>query len=625
MPDLLSIFKELYAMRHIAWRRRFFWPVALATACVVWLTIASTFVLVLPANSVISAALPLALAIAALLLGLGATVLLPHEKRWLGQVATLLANCDHAQAALVIESPPWLPGFAARAAQQLHRVRLHLLTTDWLAAYHAHMASDKTALLPNERSQLLMLKAKLFFEVGNFSGFATVMTDIESTPGADVPAQASFLLLQSFRDELAGQHVNAKARLEQMMELATQPIDRIQAYNNLARLEAMQGNHLNAQSYYEQAWATLASSPVPALYPVVLHNLMICYGMNHAHTKALSLLATYRQSVKPDNVAQVHDLLSDQLHLARQLGDRALLLDAYTRAQTELLPLLNPAQRFAVAVSELRMRQNDNVDFVAHFNRTIAQFDQQVGLTPAERFAVLSQIMAVCQQDNGAQLGPTATATWQKAAAALLTMEDQIAEQLRSVPPQLPALRDEWHQRQVELIKLKIASAQPAIPKPLVTALFSAIQERRQLWADKQNPARELDALVVMCDEYIAYRAALGPGFVNDYQSQAQAALNDADQLAQAKWPHPSLTQYAFGLAYFYWQIANRADLAAMWLTRFNQSGLSLAHSAAWLREQHAQLTVWVANHKLSSQLTSVHPSADINDWAGQGELSAVS
>lgn len=605
MPNLFDLYEKLYAMRHLAWRRRFFWPVALATVCVIWMTFAESLTLVLPANSTASAALPLALAALALLLGLSATVLLPHERRWLARIDTLLADCDHNQAALAIESPPLLAGFAARAAQQLYRVRLHLLTNDWLAAYQALMAADKSALLPTERTQLLMLKAKLLFDTGNFSGFAVVMADIESAQGTQAHAQAPLLLLQSFSDELAGHYAVAKVRLEQMLELATKPIDRIQAYNNLARLEAVQGNHLNAQSYYEQASTELASSPVPALYPVVLHNLMICYGLHHAHAKARGLLTTYRQAVKPDNVAQAHELLSDQIHLARQLGDRALLLDAYTRAQTELVPLLTTTQRFAMAVSELRMRLNDEVDFAAHFNNTVAQFDQQESLTPVERFYVLSQIIAVCKQDNGAQLGPAAMTTMQKSSTALLAMEDHVTDQLRSLPPQLPALRDEWHQRQVELIKLKITAAHPAIPKPLITALFAAIQERRQLWADKQNPARELDALVVLCDEYTACSSELGHEFAQAHSQQAQAALADANLLIRANWPHSSMTQYAFGLAYFYWQIANRADLAAEWLARFNNSGLSLAHSAGWLRQQHAQLTAWLENMqtKVASQV----------------------
>jgi hypothetical protein len=212
------------------------------------------------------------------------------------------------------------------------------------AAYQTLIAAEKTVLLPNERLRILLSKVQLLFNAGNYAAFGQLLA---ATPG-----------------------------------------ERIRGYN-----------HLNAQSYYEQAWAQLQATPVPALYPVVLHNLMISYGMQHAPTKALRLLATYRQAVKPDNVEQVQALLS---------------------------------------------------------------------------------------------------------------------------------------------------------------------------------------------------------------QHQAQAALQDADQIAQATWPHASMTQYAFGLAYFYWQVANRADLATTWLTRFNQSGQRLAHSAAWLRKQHAQLTAWLENN-LKNGATQPH------------------
>jgi len=593
MPDLIALLEKARPLWPFVRSRRFVWP---AILCVVGVLYGVLDIGGFVAAPLYNTMVPAIISLTALVLLANATIRLPHEKRWLARVENLLDASAHDKAAQSLSAPPPLMGFAARAAQQVVLVRLKIETGDLLAAYQALIAAEKTVLLPSERLPLRLSKAQLLFNAGNYAAFGQLLTVIDAAPPANGKPRIRYLLLQSLRCELAGSYAAAKSLIEEVIELAASPGERIRGYNNLARLEAMQGNHLNAQSYYEQAWAQLQASPVPALYPVVLHNLMLSYAMQHAHAKALSLLATYRQAVKPDNVAQVQELLSDQTHLARQLGDRALLLDAYTRAQTELVPLLSTAQRFAIAVSELRMRMNDGVDFAGHFNKTIAQFAQQTGLTPVERFNVLSQIMAVCQQDNGAQLGPAAMANWQKASAALLAMEDQIADQLRSVPPQLPTLRDKWHQRQVELIKLKIVSAHPPIPKPLVTALFVAIQERRQLWADKQNPVCALEALIVMCDEYIAYRAALGPAFVHDYQSQAQAALRDAGQIAQAKWPHPSMIQYAFGLAYFYWQIVNRAELAATWLTRFNQSGLSLAHSAAWLRQQHVQLTAWLAD-----------------------------
>jgi len=70
------------------------------------------------------------------------------------------------------------------------------------------------------------------------------------------------------------------------------------------------------------------------------------------------------------------------------------------------------------------------------------------------------------------------------------------------------------------------------------------------------NAGNYVEALVVLCDEYTAYSTALGHEFARAHLQPAQAALADADLLISTNWPDPSLTQYAFGVAYFYWQIA---------------------------------------------------------------------
>jgi hypothetical protein len=341
MTNLLTIVENAHALWEYLLSLRFFWPAILCVVGVLYevLDIGKFFT-----EPLYSAMVPASIILAALVLLASATVRLPHEKRWLMRAEKLLDACDFDQAAQLLTAPPPLLGFAARAARQAMLIRLKIETGDLRAAYQTLIAAEKTVLLPNERLRILLSKAQLLFNAGNYAAFGQLLA---ATPG-----------------------------------------ERIRGYN-----------HLNAQSYYEQAWAQLQATPVPALYPVVLHNLLISYGMQHAPTKALRLLATYRQAVKPDNVEQVQALLS---------------------------------------------------------------------------------------------------------------------------------------------------------------------------------------------------------------QHQAQAALQDADQIAQATWPHASMTQYAFGLAYFYWQVANRADLATTWLTRFNQSGQRLAHSAAWLRKQHAQLTAWLENN-LKNGATQPH------------------
>lgn len=591
MSDFLAVVEKIYALRFYCWSRRFFLPTVLFVVSVLYVSLDigqffsdPLYRILMPASTILTALV---------LLG-SATVQLPHEKRWLVRVEKLLDACAYDRASQLLMASPWLLGFAARVNQKIVLIRLKIDTGDLLAAYRILTATEQTVLLPNERLLVLLSKAQVMLHAGNYAAFDKLLAEIDATPPANGKARIRHLLLKSTRFELAGSYADAKLLIEEVTALAASHTERIIAYNNLARLEDIQGNQVNAQSYYEQAWKQLQASPVPALYPSVGHNLLIKYARNNDEAKALALLDIYRSAVSPDNAEQQHQLLNDQVHLARQLENRPLLLDAYHRTATTLFPLVGDAQRFALAVSELRTRLNDNVDFPGHFSKTIALFGLHRNLSPVERLHVLSEILDVCQQSVDVLPDSERLSAEEMAAKALLAMEDEVDSQLHTIPAQLLALRDDWLRYKVEILKLKINQSKPATPRDLVKQLFQLILERQNIWVDKQNPVRELGALIVLCDEYTAYSARLGSEFVKAYQSQAQVALADAARILQTKWPHPSVNQYAFGVAYFYWKIGDRADLAATWLTRFNQSGLGLAHSASWLRQQHAQLTAWL-------------------------------
>jgi len=598
MADLLAIFEKLYAVRAYVGSRRFFLPASLGLVAALYTALDVSKLFSLPPEGAIFFA---ATIVVVLLLLASAIYQLPHEKYWEQRIEKLLDECDYDKATQVLNTPPWLLGFAARAAQQEMRLRLKIKTGDLLGAYQVLVAAEKHVLLPQERLRILLSKAQLLLNAGNHAAFGKVLAEIDMAKPENGKLRIRHLLLQSMRCELAGLYPAAKNLLEEAIELSTLPAGRICAYNQLARLEDLQGNHTNAQSYYEQAWDLLQASPILALYPVVGHNLLIKYARSHDETKAMALLDAYRCAVTPDNAEQQQQLLNNQVHLARQLGRRELLLDSYDRTQTVLLPLLSEAQGFAVAVSELRMRLNDDVDFSGHFTKTVACFGLHKDLTTQERFHVLSEILVVCQQGCGALRGSDGIEAMRLAGGELLAMEGEIDAQLRGIPPQLPELRDDWHRRKVEILKLKISQSPPAIPRARVKQLFQLNGERRNIWADKQNPERELDALIVFCDEFIAFGTDLGPTFLSEYQGQAKSALADAGKIIEAQWPHPAMHQYALGIAYFYWKIAGRRDMAATWVDRFDSKGLGLAHYASWQREQHAQLKAWLNESRPAS------------------------
>lgn len=124
--------------------------------------------------------------------------------------------------------------------------------------------------------------------------------------------------------------------------------------------------------------------------------------------------------------------------------------------------------------------------------------------------------------------------------------------------------------------------------------MFDLLRQRRLVWADKGNPEGELEALITLCDEYVAYAGQLGTRFASDYQAIAQEALKEAAQVLELHWPHPSIHRHALGIAYFYWRLASDREHAERWLLHFEKLRLSPAHNAKWLREWHAGVQGWL-------------------------------
>lgn len=589
MTDLLTLLEKLHAGR-IAFSRRFF-PVT-ATLLIAAIYLIPGLGDVLTATAIRPPVLAVFL-VFGLALWVTATVQLPHEKRWLCRARQLLDEMHWEDAARVLANPPWLPGFSTRIGQRDALIRLQIASGDLQTANESVRAAEQDVLTKAERQSIHLLKAALLYQAGNHAAFRKALEGISKDSKDTLkkqPERFAYLLLQSHLAELDHTFAIAKSQLEEAIEMATTSIQRAVAYNNLARLEDVQGNDTNARSYYEQAWAALQEHPVPRLYPIIGHNLLIKYGRANEVTKAQALLESYRRAVMPHNAEQQLQLLNDQIHLARQLGDRALLLNAYARCEKELLPNLSEPERFAVSVAELRMRLNDDVNFSEHFNKVIAQFSLQHSLKPEERFHVLNELWVVCQQGMGVLPASQVAMAMQLAVEGLLALEELIDEKLRTIPPALPAQRDHWHGRKLEITKLKIVKAGAQVPQSLLTSLFGLIQERQTIWADKGNAECEMNALIIFCDEYLAYGLGLGPDFLNEYHSKALAALAQAEIIITREWPHSSMNQYALGIAYFLWKIAGDNQKSAMWMGQFESHNLSILHYAEWLRRQYAEL-----------------------------------
>lgn len=617
MIDLISLAKEFYILRRYAFKRRFF-PL---TACVVLLVVPSVG---LAAGMVGALWLLAVLLLSSFFLLFSAIWRLPYERRWLKQAQRLFYDNELGKAEHKLASRPWLAGFATRINGQIVLARVRMCKGDFFGAYSViQQLEHDEALLPEEQLSVRLAHARLMSMAGNHTAFRKIIGQLGGD-SSQQKEQVNYLLLQSSLHALDGEYAQAKAVLEEAIGIAADdPQMTAVAYNDLARLEDVQGNDTIALNYYKKAWNVLQENRVPLLFPIIGHNLLIKFGRNGEAEKALAVLNVYRDMVRPGNVEQVIQLLNDQTHLARQLGDRALLLDAYGRAERELLPLLDEHQRFAQAVSELRMRLNDEIGFVEHLRKTARGLDRLDNLAIVERFNFLSELIAVIHQywqRTGIQ---EFQAVEQRAVNAFLGLEPEIEAKLNDSKPALPLDRDAWCRRLLEVIKFRLSQAGPEQQPDMVRRLFQLLEERRRLFADKGNMEAELDMLVTICDEYVAYANQLGGRIVTTHGATAKRTLIDAHTLLEQHWPYPGLQRFALELAYFCWKIDGDRDGARQWLERFETWKLAPAHYTWWMRERQSELHVWLEyGHGSAANNNPVAPLAGWpNPWGWEYPL----
>lgn len=595
MKDICTLLEKLYAYKEYAVSRRFLPVVVVSVFAIVATVIGLGDIAPNPVFRTVALSLSIALFG---VLWVSATLVLPHERLWLKQAKEMIEDCDFEAAKRTLSSPPPLIGFAARIKRMETLVYLQMEIGDLVAAYSCLLDAEQRTLLPDERFSLQQVRACLLFRAGNYEAFGKVLDEIPS----EIPKSGSLrfrnALLKSHVHELKGQFPEAKALLEEASEIAPEPKLVAVAFNNLARLEDMQGNDTNAQSYYERAWQVLRVNPMPKLYPVVGHNLLIKYGRNGAVEKALNLLNEYRQMVLPSNTQQYLQFLNDQVHLARQLGNRTMLLEIYEYIERVLMPKINKSERFALNVSELRMRFSDGLPVADQLAASVALLDENMDLTAENRIHVLRELLGVLKQCNARIDGKDFSDIQGRVITELLLMEVEIDRLLRDTPPVLPSIRDVWYGHKFEICKLKISLSAPRLSRSDFEKMFDLLHQRQQVWADKGNPEGELDALMIMCDEFVAYSGQLGPQFASDYRAMAQQSLKNAVKVLALHWPHPSVQRHALGVAYFYWQLANDKEGAELWLLRFEKLGLNPAHYAPWFRKWHTDVQGWLMSLK---------------------------
>lgn len=522
---------------------------------------------------------------------------LPNEKRLLAKMKYAVHQLDFSTARTLIKQVDSTllatPSFLYRF--DLLKALLHRNLGEPVVAYELYQALQRRALLPQESHHLGCVLASLLFEQGNLKSMRKEVARLRITD-KNTHEPFSLLLLESRSLELCDDLNGAKELLED--GLAQADIDTLNKalfLHQFAYLQSKQGNLQDAVYCYNKAWLILKDCDHFRQIDATVENLLILYIRLGNRPKAESLLTEFKHIVDHTNMNQLIALHNLTVNMARELGDRALLITAYNDAEQNLVPKLNDKERLAFEVTGLRMRFNDGVDFQTNLVKVMAllMHCDLVGINKFRAYKLVISILNQALELNGQHYDLVAYHGW--ILLEWVRNQDYMDEIQSTLPVALFYVKEEWFKLQLETIKLRLNLFSKGIPKAEFERLFSLLNELKRIASDKENDQIQMHALVVIVDEYIAFIDQLDDdSFVKDFKTLALDSLSEMESLMLKHQNQSSFYHYMVALGYFYSRLNIHQDRATQWIELFDSKKIPLNHYAAFFREQYQKAKKYV-------------------------------
>lgn len=531
-----------------------------------------------------------------------ASILLPHDKRFLKRTECLISEMYYEEAEELLTRRHLFMGKAGYINSKILLIRLFNDKGDLAAGYDLICDIEHLTLLPKELQKLRLAKAKLLLNSGNYERFEEEMALVSVTDLRNTDYCNLYFLLQSRQFEINGDYPKAKRILEKSLSTASSDVERINSYNNLARLEDRSG-HLNiALSYYEKAWELLQNINKPELYKFIGHNIMILYTQDGKLNKSRKILSEIENRIDKKNPEQYLLFLNEQINLARQLGDRILLKSSYEQLDTDVISRINDRKRFMAKVSELRMRLSDDFNFHDNFERIIVELETTPKLTKDESLIIYKELWVACTQGMSHLPNDILNKAMPLIIHQLMALEPYVDQKIRSISPELPVLRVHWLGHKLEIIKVKLVDEQKRhgysnLWQQLISQLFELLEEQCSLWKERKNIEEEINALIVFADEYLAYDPEIKSVLREKIRQSALQKIKHLEQILSQGWPFPGSAHYAISFAYLHWVLTGDVKISKYWIEQFEEQKISLSHHMAWLRSWYEEVKKAIASN----------------------------
>jgi hypothetical protein len=546
----------------------------------------------------------LILLLSSVLLVFDAVFLLPHEKQRLKKIRKHIGTLDIDKAKKLLSCPVCLPSVPFSIQRRFLQARAGLYQKDLLGAYNAVVSAGKYDLLPKEAVEYRCLKGRIYWEAGNVRDFIQLFENEKIDP-LSRNTSTSLAVLKSHWYVAKKDLLNAKQVLESVIATKIDKETKILLYNELAVFEGRSGNKEEQISHLYRAFELLKKQPQPIYYESVIHNLAINLLREERRTEAHQVMQIYRNLIDLKNVWQCLFFCNDQLLFARETGSQEMIDKAHIFRKKHLTRRLPALQEIALRISELTMVRNDHQNMPHYFDHVLSLVEDIDQLPPNEQLQAFLKITEDIrfEYEKKVRLGDSARDLkrlddlYANVADRAIALKSVIEKELQKIPPALPEIRKQWMLHRHNLLKLK-SGMEKGINKSELQKIFNNLEEMARLWKDKEYDHGEIEALLIICDEFIAFRKILKGPFHNDFISRALNAYQAAENLLKDRLEMPEFQQYMIGMAYFALNLGIGEKTVFFWFQAAHKHPLQIRHYAEWFRQQYLEVQILLKNNR---------------------------
>lgn len=530
-----------------------------------------------------------------------ACVSLPVERKLLSYLEQALSDLRVFDAERLIQRTRRLPYLLPTTKIELGGLEASFNKSqgEFGKAFDGLQQLKSLPLLAKERVNIDLDLINLFFTSGNFKEAQELLEQLKKYELSDTQhykCVRNQVELHLARSEFQA----AKDLLEKhLLEPDLSASAKVSLQHTLGVAETHLKNYVGALTAYRQAWEiqkTFKSSFGQA--EITIENLVLTYAKQGQTEQIQPLLNELDALANSDNAEHLLALHNIQINLARQLGDKKELLVAYKSADENILPKLSGESRFFYLINGLRMHWNDGVEFSKVLKTTQKVMLNRPDLSPLKTLRCIKEVTGTVKQVID-KVGPRSDLmtfySW--LILEFKRLEPEIDRLLDNTPTSLPSPKNELIGFKIDIIKHSFMYESPS--KIHFERIFELLSEKRSLWQGMHNPVDQLNELMIILDEYIAFKHQLeGTDFQHVFETTfcrlATDTLDEAEQILSRNLNNLAYTDKLIGLAFACCQLNTKKPQAKKWLETFEQSKQSLNHMAVWLREQHQQTKVWV-------------------------------